>query len=88
MVDRDAEIMAERLRQSVERYGKESRVCCTISLGLATLSQLPNGCSEDRLLALADERLYQAKKSGRNRVSMAEPIARETSIIHKRKRST
>ena len=40
----------------------------TISLGVAEFSSLPNPEKPEQLIALADEKLYEAKKSGRNRV--------------------
>ncbi len=64
-------VFAERIRRSVAEleipYG-EARLRATISAGVASLHQ----CGErtaDALVTLADERLYRAKSSGRNRVA-------------------
>lgn len=40
----------------------------TISLGVATLSPAQDGRAADGLIARADERLYEAKRAGRNRI--------------------
>ncbi len=63
---------AERLRAAVEGLevaadGSVMRV--TVSIGIASLSELPRAQQDaDSLLRLADERLYTAKEGGRNRV--------------------
>lgn len=66
----DAQIVAERLRAGVEKYTFEfddQQFHITISLGLAsTRGNLE--ASPDNLFRLADECLYKAKGSGRNRV--------------------
>lgn len=61
--------LAERLRTAIEAHpfsfdGK--RVHVTVSLGVAELSELTDTRSGDRLLMLADARLYRAKANGRN----------------------
>lgn len=62
--------VAERIRQSIERMNIEyeaKTIRVTVSLGCATL-----GCCDDpsaeELIAVADRRLYAAKRAGRNRV--------------------
>lgn len=62
--------VAERLRENIEfsrvmAGGREIRV--TASIGMAFHSA-ENPCDAQRLIALADECLYEAKHSGRNRV--------------------
>ena len=60
--------ICERLRATIENFDWALRypgLKVTMSFGLATLSGEP---SYERLLALADKRLYEAKESGRNRV--------------------
>lgn len=61
--------VAERLRRLVEEKvivvdGKDLRV--TASFGVAQLG--PDGTRYDPLMAVADQRMYQAKRQGRNRV--------------------
>ncbi len=60
--------ICERLRVAIESFDWASRspgLKVTMSFGLATLS---SESSYERLLALADGRLYDAKAGGRNRV--------------------
>jgi two-component system cell cycle response regulator len=45
----------------------EGRLTVTTSVGVASLSELPEDAPPDSLLALADQRLYEAKAAGRNR---------------------
>lgn len=69
MQARDA---AERIREHVSNSILEvdgNRLKITLSMGIATLDRLPSESPEkaaDRLLSAADERLYQAKRQGRN----------------------
>ncbi len=68
---RGVSVLAERIRGSVERLSIpfESRVLrATVSVGIASLSECGSKPTADALVALADERLYEAKESGRNRV--------------------
>jgi len=60
--------ICERLRAAIEAFDWQSRHAgprVTMSFGLATLS---SETSFERLVALADEKLYEAKEGGRNRV--------------------
>jgi two-component system cell cycle response regulator len=63
---------AERVRHAVERLEvkyEEMVLKVTVSLGYASLDELPEADRDsDKLLGLADERLYKAKTGGRNRV--------------------
>lgn len=60
-------IFAERLRQNVESYFAGGPIKVTISLGLAT--SLPaNPLGSDEFIRLSDKHLYEAKRTGRNRV--------------------
>jgi two-component system cell cycle response regulator len=62
---------AERIRGEVERMVVEvdgKRIPVTISIGIATLSNR-NVADAASLVAAADAHLYEAKRSGRNRVS-------------------
>jgi len=66
----DAAVLAERLRMRIERHEfmwNEQRVPVTVSIGIST-SLEPGVASSDDLLQRADERLYAAKRQGRNRV--------------------
>jgi diguanylate cyclase (GGDEF)-like protein len=57
-----AQLIAESLRSSIEQVGT-----VTASIGVATLSPSREGSAHE-LVGKADEALYQAKRSGRNRV--------------------
>jgi diguanylate cyclase (GGDEF)-like protein len=66
----NAGILGERLRAIVESTAFEhemQRMPITISVGVAAYPDLPLETS-DQLIAAADEALYAAKRSGRNRV--------------------
>ena len=67
--EKDACLIAERLRKSVESRGlvlEDGRtVNCTISIGVASLIE---GDDPRSLFVRADEALYMAKENGRNRV--------------------
>jgi diguanylate cyclase (GGDEF)-like protein len=68
---RDAVLVAERIRLAVAATsilveGEEVRA--TVSIGLASTTELERGGSHDALVTLADERLYEAKSAGRNTV--------------------
>jgi diguanylate cyclase (GGDEF)-like protein len=64
-----AAALAETLRARVEEHPftfQSDRISVTISLGCAVLCDADRSATE--LLKRADERLYEAKRSGRNRV--------------------
>jgi diguanylate cyclase (GGDEF)-like protein len=80
------EIVAERLRGAVERRAFEAngaRVPVTISVGIAAL---PNPAVKDygEFLAAADQAMYQAKRSGRNRVCASRGEQAETPTPQRR----
>ncbi|HEY4369485.1 MAG TPA: diguanylate cyclase [Steroidobacteraceae bacterium] len=71
-----AEPIAERIRERVadvrvEGFGNPIHVTC--SIGVATSDML--GVWGEHLIARADEAVYAAKRSGRNRVKIAAPLA-------------
>lgn len=62
-------VLSERLRKAVEESEfifENNRIPVTISLGVASMSK--GGDDVDKLLAVADSRLYLAKQKGRNRI--------------------
>lgn len=72
--------IAERIRQSVavhqfEIGGGEPPLSLTISIGLSCLQHIPGELAPDEhahcLVACADQAVYQAKETGRNRVCAA-----------------
>jgi diguanylate cyclase (GGDEF)-like protein len=70
-----AQPIAERIRNRVadvrvEGFGEPIRVTC--SIGVATSDTL--GVWGEHLIARADEAVYHAKRSGRNRVQIAGPV--------------
>jgi two-component system cell cycle response regulator len=63
-------LFAERIRLVVERAGISydgQRIAVTISIGVAALSGVTKEITVEELVALADSRLYAAKRAGRNR---------------------
>jgi diguanylate cyclase (GGDEF)-like protein len=71
--------IAERLRASVETQpfgiNTGAPVCITVSIGVASWPLQGNGA--DTLVAAADTALYEAKRSGRNRICRYEPAPHE-----------
>lgn len=65
---KDAVDLAERIRDRVNAYEDAEVGSLSLSLGLATLA--PDEAI-DKLIARADSALYDAKRSGRNRLSVA-----------------
>ncbi|MEO7111258.1 MAG: GGDEF domain-containing protein [Polyangiaceae bacterium] len=67
----NVDLLADRVRRAVERNNVSVSghdLVVTISVGVASVSELPDGATSDTLITLADERLYRAKQDGRNRV--------------------
>jgi diguanylate cyclase (GGDEF)-like protein len=65
-----ARLVAERIRDSVERSG-EFRRPLTVSAGIAVAEE--DDCEVESLVERADEALYLAKREGRNCVRVAPP---------------
>jgi two-component system cell cycle response regulator len=64
-----AALLADRLRSAIESYhvrfdGKS--IAVTVSIGIASLKEMPKGAGAIELLSLADARLYRAKEAGKN----------------------
>jgi two-component system cell cycle response regulator len=68
---RNVGVLADRIRKGVERLSipwESQTLKVTVSIGIASLFECGPKASVDALVALADERLYQTKARGRNRV--------------------
>ncbi|WP_271253666.1 GGDEF domain-containing protein [Pseudanabaena sp. Chao 1811] len=65
-----AQEIAERLRSYIEANPTQSNIQITISLGIAVIRQ--HGNSLESLITAADHALYEAKRTGRNRVVVAQ----------------
>ena len=69
-----ARLLAERVRVAVERMEvpyEHKTLRLTVSIGVASLASCGADRTPTRLLGLADEALYRAKETGRNRVEVA-----------------
>ena len=64
----DAETLAENIRLRIEKSNLFAKRSITVSLGVAELNR--DLCS-GQWLKLADDALYEAKRSGRNKVCLA-----------------
>jgi two-component system, cell cycle response regulator len=70
---KDGNVLAEKIRRAIQELrpmaGKP--VHATLSVGVATLAELGDSTQPEDLIQLADRRLYEAKNSGRNKVTPA-----------------
>jgi two-component system cell cycle response regulator len=67
----DAALVADRVRDRISKTVipiSGVNVVVTVSAGCASLEAAPMGGGVDDLIAIADSRLYRAKRGGRNRV--------------------
>ena len=71
-----AMIAAERIRKTLEATEIETIGHITASIGVATYFEHTD--NPDELIELTDQAMYQSKRNGRNRVTLATPIS-ETS---------
>ena len=69
-------VAAERIRKAIEGVQLEKIGHVTASIGVATY--LEHSDDLDELLELTDQAMYESKRNGRNRVTLAKP-AKETS---------
>ncbi|WP_294427502.1 diguanylate cyclase DgcA [uncultured Treponema sp.] len=73
----DAMIVAERIRSKVEQFDfcyEDQHVKVTISIGVSTFDVNENPITSPKMLVdQADQALYISKRSGRNRVTFADP---------------
>ena len=65
----DAERLAERVRRNIEHESQHWDCVVTVSVGVATVSE--HVVDGNHLVQAADEALYAAKRSGRNRVAVS-----------------
>lgn len=75
-------VLSERLRKAVESsefLHEGNRIPVTISLGIASKT---NGDDDvDKLLAIADSRLYLAKQKGRNRICASDKAGKADRLV-------
>lgn len=64
-----AKVLADKLRRKIECYPFSNGIIVTASFGIAEFS---DGLTKEGIVGKADEALYMAKKSGRNRVCCIE----------------
>ncbi len=70
---KSAQFMAERLRSAVERhrfFWNDIEIKMTISIGVSIWNKNVN--SDEQMIQIADDALYESKRSGRNQVVMGD----------------
>lgn len=74
----ESTIVAERIRSAIENLmptiNTDMKIRITASIGVAHSKDLPNSSSVKEIQKKADEAMYYAKKTGRNRVSCLENV--------------
>lgn len=75
-------VLSERLRKAIESsefmHG-DNRIPVTISLGIASMTKSDDDI--DKLLAVADSRLYLAKQKGRNRICASDKTGKAERLV-------
>ena len=72
----DAKTVAEKIRTTVENHDFHDgnrTYHVTVSIGVASARPQSIEFNKQEFIGLADQALYQAKKSGRNKVAMYQP---------------
>jgi len=75
-------VLSERLRKAIESSEfmyENNRIPVTISLGIASMTKSDDDI--DKLLAVADSRLYLAKQKGRNRICASDKTGRAERLV-------
>jgi len=75
-------VLSERLRKAIEASEfvyENNRIPVTISLGIASMTKSDDDV--DKLLAVADSRLYLAKQKGRNRICASDKTGRAERLM-------
>lgn len=65
----EAKIVAEKLRKTINKNPvkfMEKKVILTISIGISSFNE---AMDENKMIKIADERLYNSKRNGKNRIS-------------------
>jgi len=85
----DAVIVTERMRRAVAELtvpyltaaGGKTKAISQITISAGIAMSPTNGCSIESLYGYADHALYQSKRRGRNRVTVAEPRNDTASVL-------
>ena len=76
----DAVIVAEKIRQNTEKHvfcDGRSEIQITISIGVASARPMDDELKKQTFIGYADKALYEAKRSGRNRIVCQQPARRK-----------
>jgi diguanylate cyclase (GGDEF)-like protein len=65
-------LVAERIRKAVQDFGDYSRLYMTVSVGVVEID-VTEALDPEDFVAQADEALYEARRTGRNRVVAFDP---------------
>ncbi len=70
----DAYRVAERIRKTIESKASSNLIPVTVSLGVASWPS--DGVTREEIIGCADDALYRAKQTGRNRTNLASDIVK------------